>query len=294
VDVTQTVESSCGSEYAEWLPARLERELASSLRRFAVPFADFQRDVLPRFAAAAGTNSSIDQHALCDMLLAYACSRGNRNALEAFDLEVGRDFDAAAAKLRLDAARCSDARQQLWQRLFVGDAKPPKILEYQGKGRLRHWFRVLASRFLLNEIRKGNRDRLVFDSEHGELSVATERDPELALLEQTYRQQFRAALYDSLRALQPDQRNALRCHYIHAMSVDRMADVFGVHRATAARRVVHARQELLRLTCDYLRRALGADTEELNSVIRRAQAQSSLSVARLLEQDTPMEKDGNA
>lgn len=271
---------------SEAVMTRLERALGSSLRQFGVPLAEFRRDVLSSIADVAALDDASERLALDDLVLAYACSRGNRDALSAFDSEFGRDYDAVASKLRLDDARRSDARQQLWQRLFVGDGGPPKILEYRGRGRLRHWFRVLASRFLLNEIRRGKRERLILESEHGELGIVSERDPELALLEQTYRQQFRAALHESLRALKPDERNALRCHYLHAMSVDRMAEVFGVHRATAARRVVHAREELLRLTRDRLRQALGADTEELNSVIRRAQAQSSMSVARLLEQGT--------
>jgi len=83
--------------------------------------------------------------------------------------------------------------------------------------------------------------------------------------------------------LQPEQRNALRCHFLHAMSIDRMAEVFGVHRATAARRVVQAREDLLRSTCTNLRDGLGLDTEEIKSIIARVKDQSTMSIARLLE-----------
>ncbi len=286
MSVSQTVEPAGDGPGTVAVPHWLEREVGNSLCKFDVPPAEFWRDVLSTIVGSDRVRELREQLALDDLVLAYACSRGNREALRVFDGEFSRDFDLVAAKLRVHDAQRSDARQQLWQRLFVSDGGPPKILEYHGRGRLRHWFRVLASRFLLNEIRRGKRERLVFDSDHGELCIASERDPELSLLEQTYCQQFRAALQGALKALRPDQRNALRCHYIHSMSIDQMAEVFGVHRATAARRIVQAREELLRLTREHLRRALGADTEELNSVIRRAQAQSSMSVARLLEQCT--------
>jgi RNA polymerase sigma-70 factor (ECF subfamily) len=220
-----------------------------------------------------------------DLALTFACSRGSPQALKTFDSEYGPDFEMLAKKLRLDDTRRADARQMLWQRLFVGDGGPPKILEYSGRGKLRHWFCVLVSRFLLNEIRRTTRERLVFDSSHAELQVAAQVDPELQLLQHTYRQQFRAAFQHALIQLRPDQRNALRCHYVHAMTVDQMAAVFGVHRSTAARRIVQAREDLLRGTCEQLRRALGVDTQELQSVIGRVWDQSACSVARLLAVD---------
>ncbi|HMA97765.1 MAG TPA: hypothetical protein VKP30_34000, partial [Polyangiaceae bacterium] len=39
--------------------------------------------------------------------------------------------------------------------------------------------------------------------------------------------EFRLALQRAIELLGPDERNALRCHYLHCMSIDRMAEVFG-------------------------------------------------------------------
>jgi RNA polymerase sigma-70 factor (ECF subfamily) len=251
------------------------------LQRFHVGQDEFRDRILQ-----AGGSGSLQNLVLDDLVLAYACSRGDRSALDAFEHTCSGEYLSAASKLGLDATRRSEMRQVLWQRLFVGDGSP-RILEYRGVGSLRSWFRVVASRFLLNELRRGKRDRLVLESDFGELCAATEQDPEFLLLERIHHRQFRAALQATLRELRPEQRTSLRCFYILGMTIDQMAEVFGVHRATAARRVAQSRTDLLRLTKERLRQDLGADTEELNSVIRHAQGQSSFSVARLLNESVP-------
>lgn len=242
-------------------------------------------DSFAEFVASEFTEQRPPAASLLELALTYACSQGSSVALELFATEYGPEFDAIAKRLRIPPDACSDARQRLWQRLFVGGDSPPRILEFRGRGQLRNWFRVVATRFLLNEVRSGKRDRLVIDSRANELGAAAENDPEFLLLRESHHSEFRLALQRAIELLGPDERNALRCHYLHCMSIDRMAEVFGTHRATAARRLVRARVQLLRLTCEQLRSALGADTEEIRSVIRRAHDQSTMSVARLLGGD---------
>lgn len=221
---------------------------------------------------------------LSDLVLTCGCLLGKSSALKAFEADCLPEYSAVAAKLRLTEERRADCRQLLWQRLLIGEGRLPRLLEYRGQGRLRHWFRVVVSRFLLNELRSIKRERETLMTCQQELALKAEGDPELQLLEMTYRQHFRSALARAISELSPEERNTLRCHYVQAMSIDLMATAFGIHRATAARRVVHAREELLRRTTEQLRQLLGFDTEELQSVIRRVHAQSSMSVARLLEQ----------
>lgn len=258
----------------------LSDDVSHALLRYGIA-----KDSFAEFLASEFTEQS-PPASLLELALAYACSQGSSAALELFATEYGPDFDAIAKRLRISPDAGSDARQRLWERLFVGGDTPPKILEFRGRGQLRHWFRVAATRFLLNQIRTRKRDRVVIDSRASELGTAAEHDPEFLLLRESHYSEFRLALQRAIEQLSPDKRNALRCHYLHGMSIDRMAEIFGTHRATAARRVVQAREELLRLTCEQLRSALGADTEEIRSVMRRAHDQSTMSVARLLAADS--------
>jgi RNA polymerase sigma-70 factor (ECF subfamily) len=254
------------------------------LNRFQVGLDEFNVFLTTGVSQEPLDADAIDRLRLNDLVLALACSRGNSEALVAFENLCGDEFQMAAAKLKLTNSQRYDLRQILWQHLFVGVSKRPKILEYRGHGPLRNWFRVTASRFLLNELRRTKRERLVLESDYGELRIASEIDPEFLLLEQIHRKQFRSALHAALKDLRPEQRNSLRCHYILGMTIDQMAEVLGIHRATAARRIGQARDMLLQFTREHLRQDLGADTDELDSVLRRAQGQSSLSVERLLNE----------
>ena len=85
-----------------------------------------------------------------DLYLAFACTQDDTRALRAFERELEGELRAAFAKLRIEPARRDDARQQLWEKLFVG-APRPRILDYSGRSRLKFWFRVTVLRALLDD-----------------------------------------------------------------------------------------------------------------------------------------------
>ena len=92
------------------------------------------------------------------LYLAFACTQDDTRALRAFERELEGELRAAFAKLRIEPARRDDARQQLWEKLFVG-APRPRILDYSGRGRLKFWFRVTVLRALLDELRSAEAPR---------------------------------------------------------------------------------------------------------------------------------------
>lgn len=67
------------------------------------------------------------------------------------------------------------------------------------------------------------------------------------------------------------------------MSTEQLAQAFGIHKATAARHVARARDKLLQFTRDRLKVQLGADSGELDSVMRLFDGEFSVSLSRLLE-----------
>lgn len=217
-----------------------------------------------------------------DLYLAFACSRGVAGSLEAFDAAYGSELRAAFSKMRIPAGRQDDLRQRLWQKLFLESEGPPRVLEYSGRGKLRHWFRVTVVRALLDDLRREKRvpDPVPDDTILG--LPSPDRDPELEHLRRLYSHEFRLAFEQAVLGLVPEDRNVLRCYYSQSMTVDQIAAAFGVHRATAARRVNRARETLVAATRQYLSRRLKLTGHELESVIRLIESNLHVSVLRLL------------
>jgi RNA polymerase sigma-70 factor (ECF subfamily) len=221
-----------------------------------------------------------------DLFLAHACAQGDQVALKAFAKECDGDLRSLAIKLKISDSDFDDIRQRLWDKLFlVAPDHSKKILEYRGEGKLRHWFRVLAARTMLDDLRKAKRgaNRPFISDDNALWSAAPDVDPELGNIRQQYKDAFRCAFENAVRGLEPEERNILRCHYLLGMSSEQMAQAFGTHKATAARHVARAREKLLQFTRDRLKVHLGADSGELDSVMRLFDGEMSVSLSRLLK-----------
>jgi RNA polymerase sigma-70 factor (ECF subfamily) len=234
-------------------------------------------------AASENAEAELESLAVEDLWLALACAENHPAALQAFEREYGGELTTALRKMRIPAERHDDWRQQIRQKLFVGGAdRAPRILDYSGRGRLRHWVRVALVRSLLDELRRDRRSpKLTTDEPALELR-APDADAEVEFLKRRYAHEFQTAFEEAVVGLDPDDRNALRSHYTHRMSIDQIAVAFGIHRATAARRVTRARERLVELTRERLQLRLAVETCDMNSVYRLLQSQVDLSVARLL------------
>jgi RNA polymerase sigma-70 factor (ECF subfamily) len=66
------------------------------------------------------------------------------------------------------------------------------------------------------------------------------------------------------------------------LSIDELGAMFGCHRATAARRIADARQELVHRVHAALRSRLRLEHRDLQSVMRLIDSQLNLSVGGLL------------
>jgi RNA polymerase sigma-70 factor len=250
-----------------------------------VELAPFVTHVATLLDRSLPMGEALKQLSIEDLFLAYACSVEDAFALATLTREFEAELSAIGAKFRIPSSDLDDIRQTLWNTLFLrtGDS-PAVILKYGGKGQLRHWFRVLATRAVLNELRRAkSSDKLKFAVDLDFDQAATEADPELANIRHHYKHNFRVAFTKAVSKLEAHERNILRCHYIQSMSTDQIARAFGVHKATAARHVVKARERLLELTRAGLKSQLGADSRELESVLRLFDGEASLSLSRLLK-----------
>jgi RNA polymerase sigma-70 factor (ECF subfamily) len=216
-----------------------------------------------------------------DLYLAYCCASGEARALKVFEQEVGRELEIALARLRVPAEHHDDVRQELYQKLFTGER--PKILEYSGRGKLRYWFGVAAMRALIDERRRKRPDDTRMDDRHETELVAPTADPEIEHLKRLYSHEFNTAFEEAIGALDAGARNILRSYYRFQMTIDQIASAYGIHRATAARRVQRAREALLADTRRILAERLHLETAELISILKLIESRLDVSLNRLLE-----------
>lgn len=215
---------------------------------------------------------------LSDLYLVCGCLRGQRDALQAFE-RTYRSVLAAAAR-RTGTDQPEEVVQNLLVRLVVGP--PPRLQTYAGTGQLKRWLKIACTRLAIDTNRSDNarRDR---GEQHGQLAAQlTEHDPELRLLKRKYRQAFRQAFATAMRDLTPKARNILRLHLINQRTIDEIAPIYKVHRATAARWLARARAEVLERSRASLGALLQADDRDVESIMHLIASRLDVSIAHHL------------
>jgi len=214
-----------------------------------------------------------------DLALARACLSGDPEALRRFDAlldEVGRKLGGIAG-----AEVMREAKQVVRQVLVATKERPAAIAEYSGRGALGGWLRVALGRELVRLAKKGQKEPQA-SADELELLADGDDDPEATYLKTHYRNEFKQAFAAALEGLDAAERRALRYSVVERLSIDDVARLDGVHRATAARQVARARERLTEETRRILRERLVVDPDELQSILRLIESQVDVSVRRLL------------
>lgn len=216
---------------------------------------------------------------VADAALALSCARGRSEGLAEFDRRYGREFAGALSRLRMDHATIDEISQVVREKLFVAGAnRPPRILEYGGKGPLVSWLRAVIVRTAIDHRRHEALEPRPTDDGEPLLDVAAATDdPELENIRARYAGPFREALRDAIHALPADERNALRLHVSEGLSLDDIGRIYGVHRATIARWIQSAREGLLKGTRRRLEERLKLSPLEFESLVRLCQSRLDLS-----------------
>ncbi|MCH9687331.1 MAG: sigma-70 family RNA polymerase sigma factor [Deltaproteobacteria bacterium] len=218
-----------------------------------------------------------------DLRLALACLEGDPRATRRFTERFGRDLRRLAHRFSSPQESVEDLEQTIHELLLVGRHEGgAKLRAYAGQGFLLNWLRITTTRLLMDHARRKDRARERPVSEGAVLGLPDPGDVELAFLKQSYRATFSEALLASARALDPGDRHLLRQHLVGCMSIDQIAGAYGIHRATAARRLGRARQRLLEGTRETMAGRLQLPANELDSVLELIRSQLDLSVGRFL------------
>ena len=218
-----------------------------------------------------------------DLALAAACAAGEPTAHAAFDT-ILTEVDAAGSSTGSTKDLVVEVKQLLRLQLLVPkDDKPAGITGYRGKGPLRGWLRITATRELIRHKKKQARETPIERSLE-EAIGGGKGDPLLEQLKAEYRSEFALALREAIADLAAEDRTLLQQQIVEGLSIDELGAAYGVHRATAARWYNRARAALVSATHKRLAERLKLPVDQIESVIRLVQSRLDASVIRYLRE----------
>lgn len=217
-----------------------------------------------------------------DLYLTTACLAGDAVALETLERVLRSTVPGAVARLRLDASTVSDVEQLVRQRLLVAPSGgAPKLHEYGGRGALKQWLRAVALRVALNHL-DGRRPEDSLDADGAPVLAAAGPDPEMALLKQHARDEFKAVLQEVLAGLPPHERSLLRLYFLQGLTVEQIGRMEGTHKSTVSRWLTRTRATVLAEVQRRLAERLRLEPGEYDSLLGLLRSQLSLSLHRVL------------
>jgi RNA polymerase sigma-70 factor (ECF subfamily) len=216
-----------------------------------------------------------------DVYLAIAAAAGDAAAAAACEQICALEAEIAAARLKATVTQADDTRGELRRLLFTPEGdRPAAIATFVGRGDLRGYVRVIAARSLVRRMQRDRRT-VELDVELFEAMTPT-IDPEVALLRERYRAEVDAAFRAALAALPDRSRAILRYHLIDHWSIDQIGQQYGVHRATAARWLGGARDDLGARIRNDLAHRLAITESQVDSIIVLVTSCIDVSLDRLL------------
>ncbi len=161
------------------------------------------------------------------------------------------------------------------------EGKRAKLADYSGRGDLRGWLRVTATRAAVKLSQRTAKRPTVSDERLAELPSGG-ADADLQYLKALYGAAFRDAFREALEGLETRDKNILRQHFLEGMTIDDLGATYKVHRATAARWIQSARESLLRRTREAFSKSAHLRPAECDSVIRLLESRIDVTLQRLL------------
>lgn len=212
---------------------------------------------------------------VAELFLAWWTASGDSAAINAFEADYGPELRRIAA--RFTELPSDELLQQLRIKLFLGES--PRIREYGGTGSLLSWLRVVAVRLFIDIVRSATARRFEELDDRELLGL-----PALgqARLSDEVRAAIKRAFANAVGRLNSRQRVFLRHAYVDRLTLDQIAASYSVHRATVARTLASAREQLVEHTRADVQEALGITPQELASAMETLDSRLDLSLSRVL------------
>ncbi|MBL4632483.1 MAG: hypothetical protein JKY56_01350 [Kofleriaceae bacterium] len=214
------------------------------------------------------------------IFLGHACAAGEQEALRAFDAEYIGRIPRMLSHMKLSPSALDEIAQQVRFKLLVGsETDPPKIASYAGRGKLAGMVQVVATRIAISISRKQKPEV----GEEKLLGIASpETDLGLHYIKQQYRSAFKSCFERAVATLSSRDRNLLRLHLLEKVTLEKLAVIYDVHRATIVRWLAKARQDLFAQTKTLLSSELKLEASDFASLMRLIESNLDLSTSRIL------------
>lgn len=251
------------------------------------------RTAYPDIAMSAELQALIEPHAAvaiaasearaADLYLAMACAHGDAAALAYLDASLPATIRPALARLGTAPSDDDEIVQRVRVALLTRTAdRAAGIAGYSARGDLRSYIRAVAAKLALKRLQREDQASPDDDSDTLALLPSDSDTPELRLLKERYRGDLRHAFGTAIASLAVQARTLLKQHYVDGMSLDALAALHGVHRATCARWIAAARDDIMAGLRKQLRASLGLDQRDIESAVELVRSQLDLSLSRHL------------
>jgi RNA polymerase sigma-70 factor, ECF subfamily len=243
-------------------------------------------DFAAELARRLGAQATFDALVACraqDVYLLIACARGDEAALRALEPIVAREVALAGARTGARPDQIADAKGELNRALLTDEpGRRAAARSFAGRGDLRGYLRVVATRELVKIVQRGRREQP--RSETALLAMlAPQDDPELSILKAKYKDAVSGCIRAAIDKLDERERALLSYQIVDGWNVDRVGALYGVHRATAARWIAAARETLGELIRKEIASQLEVAADEVDSIVRLVQSRVELSLERLIK-----------
>lgn len=200
-----------------------------------------------------------------DLYLAAAALEHHPGAVAELDRRLRAVAPQALAGARDARLAVDDVLQDLREKLLVGE-DGGKLAQYSGRGPLDGWLRVTIARAALDRLRQSD-GRAAQRQDLVDLARGTSPSELSAILERRYLPALEEAVANGLATLPEDERAIVQLHFVDGLTIDDLAALLGIHRATAARRLARAREHVKDVATKTATERLGISAEELESIL---------------------------
>jgi RNA polymerase sigma-70 factor, ECF subfamily len=217
-----------------------------------------------------------------DLFLACAALSGNQKAISKLRQLSLPPIRSYLRRVELPASTLDDITQELWNVLFAGGTdRVPRLARYSGTGSLRSFIGITARRLALMRCRHESVAARAIARAAAEVNALAD-DIELGFIKAQYRDDFRRSIEDALRGLDDRLRMVLRMRVVGDMTVDGIAQTYGVAQSTVSRWLDKAREQVVSETRRLVCERLALSGHEFDSLWRLVASQLEVSVSGIL------------
>jgi RNA polymerase sigma-70 factor (ECF subfamily) len=215
-----------------------------------------------------------------ELYLARACAAGSSEALKAFEEGPLADVRRALDRLERSGVAVDDALQELRLKLFFGET--PRILDYAGRGELRGWLRVTATRAALKAKKREQIGSTLDEDELLTSRAAPSGDVELDVIKSQHAEEFQKAFREALARLESRDQLLLRQYFLDGLTLEQLGALHRVNRSTVLRWIRRVQETVLEEVRGELTSGLKLSTTECDSLLRILHSQADVTFRRLL------------